>query len=219
MPADDSMFDDEGKPRRPVVRKALAYVSAQDPVFARWLPKLGPFRLELNELHNPYQALARAIVSQQISGAAAKAIFHRVELQIGGGRFPRPQVLLDASDESLRAAGLSRGKALSLRDLAAKTISRKVPTLRTLRDWEDQKIIDHLTAVRGIGEWTVQMMLMFRLGRSDVLPATDLGVRKGFGRLFLRGRLPAPAAILRRGERWRPYRSMVSWYLWRAAEL
>jgi DNA-3-methyladenine glycosylase II len=166
-----------------------------------------------------FAALARSIVYQQLSGRAAETILGRVVLALGRRPFPAPRDLLQAPPELLRQAGLSAAKTAALKDLAAKTLEGSIPSMARVRRMDDEEIIDHLTAVRGIGRWTVEMLLIFRLGRSDILPTTDLGVRKGFGRWFRRGKLPEPAVMVRRGERWRPYRSVASWYLWRALEL
>jgi 3-methyladenine DNA glycosylase/8-oxoguanine DNA glycosylase len=126
---------------------------------------------------------------------------------------------MEVSDDALHAAGLSRSKLLALRDLAAKTLDGHVPTLAQARRMDDEAIIEHLTEVHGIGRWTAQMLLMFRLGRPDVLPVGDFGVRKGFAVAFRKPEMPLPAVVDKRGERWRPYRSVASWYLWRASEL
>jgi DNA-3-methyladenine glycosylase II len=216
---DDTLFDAQGKPRPAQARAALRALKRADPQLAALVNRAGPFTLELSVLHNPFRALARAIIGQQISGKAASAIFERVTNQLGGKSFPKPDVVLAASDEQLRLCGLSRMKALSIKDLAAKTLDGTVPPLRQLRRLEDAEIIERLTEVRGVGPWTVQMLLMFRLGRADVMPSTDYGVRKGFGRIFSRGRLPTPRAVEKRAERWKPYRSVAAWYLWRALEL
>ena len=130
-----------------------------------------------------------------------------------------PRAMLETDDARLRAAGLSRGKTEALKDLAAKTLDGTVPTIRELHRLGDEEIVERLTAVRGIGRWTVEMMLIFRLGRPDVMPATDYGVRKGYARVFRKRKLPEPKAFLARSERWRPFRTMASWYLWRANEL
>src|SRR5207247_4791966 len=129
-----------------------------------------------------------------------------------------PQRLRLTHHRRLRSAGLSRAKVFALKDLAAKTLDRTVPTLGKLHDMPDAEIIEHLTAVRGIGQWTVEMLLIFRLGRPDILPVTDYGVRKGYARFFGGGKLPSPKYLARRGERWRPYRTAAAWYLWRARE-
>jgi DNA-3-methyladenine glycosylase II len=216
---DLSLFHDSGEPRLKAARLAQRTLGRADERLGALIARAGPFRLKLSVLHDPYRALARAIIGQQISGKAAQAIFTRVETGLGGGDFPRPKVVLASSDAALRACGLSRMKALALRDLADKTLDGTVPSLSALHELEDAAIIERLTEVRGVGPWTVQMLLMFRLGRPDVMPSTDYGVRKGYGRIFSNGRLPSPKLIEKRSERWRPYRSVAAWYLWRALEL
>src|SRR2546422_6474227 len=197
---------------------AIRALSAADPKLAELTERVGPYRLRVEQLQSPFQALAESIVYQQLTGKAAATIHGRLV-----GLFPRkhppPQRLIDTHHRRLRSAGLSRAKVLALKDLAAKTLDRTVPTLGRLEAMQDAEIIEHLTAVRGIGQWTVEMLLIFRLGRPDILPVTDYGVRKGYARIFGGGRLPSPKYLARRGERWRPYRSAAAWYLWRANEL
>lgn len=216
--------------RRPVrYNKAQAcdHLSAADAKLARLIERAGPFTLRLKSSHSPFEALLESIIYQQIHGKAAAAILKRL-LASFGDLHPRPEQLLAAGDDVLRAAGLSAGKTLALRDLAAKTLDGTVPTLPRIRRMPDDEIIDRLTAVRGVGPWTVEMLLIFRLGRPDVLPVTDYGVRKGFALTF--GKVPKnqpfdnallakPDEMLRRAERWRPWRSVASWYLWRACDL
>ena len=157
---------------------------------------------------------------QQITGKAAATIVRRFKDKLADGEsFPTPEAVLSASDETLRAVGLSRSKALAMRDLAAKTIDGTVPTYAALQAMEDELIAERLTQIRGIGLWTVHMLLMFRLGRPDVVPTTDYGVRKGFMVAFRGKEMPSPKDIAARAEKWRPYRSVASWYLWRALEL
>jgi 3-methyladenine DNA glycosylase/8-oxoguanine DNA glycosylase len=163
--------------------------------------------------------LLRSIVYQQLSGKAAATILDRVNQIFAPRAAPTPRGLLEISPERLRAAGLSAAKTLAVRDLAERTLDGTVPSLARIRRMGDEQIVERLIAVRGIGRWTVEMLLLFRLGRPDILPLSDLGVRKGFGLTFHRGRLPATRTMIRRGERWRPYRSVASWYLWRALEL
>lgn len=196
------------------IRKRLA---AADPELGALMEQVGPLALRRNELRSPYESLIRSIIGQQISGQAARSIFEKLTRTFGG--LPPPEVFREASDEALRASGVSRGKALSLRDLADRASRGEVPTLSALQKLGDEPIVEQLTRIRGIGRWTVQMMLMFHLGRPDVLPVADLGIQKGFGRVFLRGKLATPEQIRDRAERWRPYRSVASWYLWRACEL
>jgi 3-methyladenine DNA glycosylase/8-oxoguanine DNA glycosylase len=197
---------------------AQTHLREADERLARVIQLAGPFSLRPQRLQSPFAALMRAIVYQQLSGKAAATILART-----CGLFPKetptPELLLATSDERLRSAGVSRNKAASLKDLAAKTLDGTVPTLARLKKMSDDEIIEHLTQVRGIGRWTVEMLLIFRLGRPDVLPVADLGVRKGF-QITYRGRaLPEARRLLKHGERWRPYRSVASWYLWRAVEL
>lgn len=194
-----------------------ATLAKADPELGALMDRVGPLGLRPNPRHSPYETLIRAIIGQQISGAAARSILEKVVRAFEG--LPSPEVLRDATDARLRECGVSRGKALSLRDLAARASAGEIPTLAALKKLGDEPIIETLSQVRGIGRWTVQMMLIFHLGRPDVLPVTDLGIQKGFGRVFLKGRLATPEQIVARAERWRPYRSVASWYLWRATEL
>ena len=166
-----------------------------------------------------FQALVRSIVYQQLTGKAAATILGRAVGLFAPRRFPTPGDLLEISPDRRRSAGLSTAKTAALRDLAARTLDGTVPSLARVRLMADEEIIERLTTVRGIGRWTVEMLLIFKLGRPDVLPVGDLGVRKGFALTLGKRRLPEPAAMVRRAERWRPYRSVATWYLWRALEL
>jgi methylated-DNA-[protein]-cysteine S-methyltransferase len=196
---------------------AIQHLTAGDPVLGRHIARTGPFALKLKHTKDVFGALAEAIV-QQLSGKAAATIHGRVAALFPKGRIT-PAGVLAASDDALRAAGLSRAKLAGLRDLAERTQAGSVPTLRQLRSMDDNAIVEALTAVRGIGRWTAEMLLIFRLGRPDVLPVADFGIRKGFARVFRSpDELAAPDAIARRAERWRPYRTMASWYLWRACD-
>jgi len=203
------------------VAAALRHLGAADPVLGRHIARVGSFGLRLRQTKDPFLALAEAIVYQQLSGKAAATIFGRVTALVPHGRL-EPRHLPAIEDRTLRGAGLSRAKVASLRDLAARSTAGEVPTLRVLATMDDEAIVERLTAVRGIGRWTVEMLLMFRLGRPDVLPLADFGIRKGFAKVFRaqRGKdgLAAPADVARRGERWRPFRSVASWYLWRALD-
>lgn len=167
----------------------------------------------------PWAALARAIVFQQLNGRAASTIFGRVLALFPDGELPAPARLLELPDGELRACGLSAAKTAALKDLAAKTIDGVVPSSRELLLLTDVEIVERITAVRGVGPWTVQMMLMFDLGRPDVLPSRDLGVLQGFARVHGRRERPDPRELERYAERWRPHRTVASWYLWRALEL
>jgi DNA-3-methyladenine glycosylase II len=196
---------------------AVKHLAKADPVLARLIKRAGPFALKTRHIHNPFEALARNIVFQQLHGSAAEAIHGRVLGLFGGGRL-RPQDMLEASEETLRGVGLSGAKTAALKDLAAKTLDGTVPTLARLKRMEDEEIVERLTQVRGIGRWTVEMLLMFRLGRPDVLPVGDFAVRKGFMVAYELDEMPKPKALELHAEAWRPYRSVASWYMWRALE-
>ncbi|MFN8543124.1 MAG: methylated-DNA--[protein]-cysteine S-methyltransferase [Candidatus Binatia bacterium] len=197
---------------------AVRHLTAADPVLGRHIARVGPFALALKHTTDVFGALAEAVIHQQLSGKAAATIHGRVAALFPKRRL-HPRGLRTVTDAALRGAGLSRAKLASLRDLAEHAEAGGVPTLRRLATMDDEAIVEALTAVRGIGRWTVEMLLLFRLGRPDVLPIADLGIRKGFGVVFGGdGALPAPADVSRRGERWRPYRSVASWYLWRACD-
>ncbi|MGE0386776.1 MAG: DNA-3-methyladenine glycosylase [Gammaproteobacteria bacterium] len=196
--------------------EALAHLRLADPVLARHIDRVGPFRMKLQAAQSPFLALAEAIVYQQLSGKAAATIFARMQAALGG--CVEPRTLLAATDDCLRGAGLSRPKLMALRDLAHHGDSGRIPDLRRLQSMDDEAIVECLTQVRGVGRWTVQMLLMFRLGRPDVLPADDYGIRKGFAVAFRRRELPDRATVERRGARWKPWRTVASWYLWRAVD-
>lgn len=166
-----------------------------------------------------FEALCRSITSQQLSGKAAATIYGRFRDLLPVHIGVRPEAVQALTFESMRSAGLSRAKTTAIQDLAEKTISGVVPNGETIHELPDNEIMDRLTSVRGIGPWTVEMLMMFRLGRPDILPATDLGVRKGFSILYEKNELPLPKELLEYGERWRPYRSVASWYLWRVLDL
>jgi len=200
-------------------RVAVAHVRASDAALARVIDAVGSFGLELQRTPSLFGALAEAIVYQQLTGKAAATIFNRVcALFPRTPEGPTADRILRTSDEKLRSAGLSRAKVLSLKDLARRAKDREIPTLAEVQRMEDEAIIECLTAVRGIGRWTAEMLLIFRLGRPDVLPVDDYGIRKGFAVAFKKRELPARKDVERRGARWKPYRTVASWYLWRAAE-
>ena len=197
---------------------AVAALREADPALGRAIDTFGPFAMRRQAMRTPFEALLRAIVYQQLSGRAAGAIHARVLALFEGGR-PTPRALATMSEERLRQAGLSRAKAAAARDLAEKTLARVVPGGRALRGMPDDEVVARLVQVRGVGRWTVEMLLMSHLARPDVLPATDLGIRRGFARIQSLEELPEPADLLAYGERWRPWRTVASWYLWRAADL
>jgi 3-methyladenine DNA glycosylase/8-oxoguanine DNA glycosylase len=196
---------------------AVEHLRASDASLARVIDAIGPFRMELIEAPSIFAALAQSIIYQQLNGKAAAAIFARF-CALFPGASPTPEQVLAVSEDQLRGAGLSRSKLLSLRDLADKAITRKIPTLTEVRQMADEEIVEHLVKVRGIGRWTVEMLLIFRLGRPDVLPVDDFGIRKGFALAFGSAELPARKALEAYGIRWRPYRTVASWYLWRLVE-
>ncbi|PYI42370.1 MAG: DNA-3-methyladenine glycosylase 2 family protein [Verrucomicrobia bacterium] len=166
----------------------------------------------------PFDALAESIAYQQLSGKAAATIFGRVRGLYPKTKWLDPAKILATPDDALRSAGLSRAKTAAIKDLAAKTIDGTVPSGRALLRMSDDEIIARLTQVRGIGRWTVEMLLLFDLGRPDVWPVDDYGVRKGFAKTFGRRKLPTPKQLIKSGEKWRPYRSVAAWYFWRALE-
>jgi 3-methyladenine DNA glycosylase/8-oxoguanine DNA glycosylase len=196
---------------------AVDHLRSRDEILAHVIDTIGPFRLQLIGASSIFAALAQSIVYQQLNGKAAAAIFARFSALFPGGD-PTAEQVLTSSDDELRGAGLSRSKLLSLRDLAGKSVSGEIPALDEVRHMGDDAIVERLTSVRGIGRWTVEMLLIFRLGRPDVLPADDYGIRKGFARAYARGELPARKDIASYGLRWKPYRTVASWYLWRLAE-
>jgi len=166
----------------------------------------------------PFQSLAQAVAHQQLNGTAANTILTRFKKLFPGRKFPRPEDLASVTDDAIRAAGFSRAKVAALRDIAAKTLSGVVPSSLKIAKLSDEEIVARLTEVRGVGRWTVEMLLIFQLGRPDVLPADDFGVRSGFRIAYKRRDLPSPKEILAHGERWRPHRTTAAWYLWRAVD-
>ena len=199
-------------------KRILAHLTRTDPILGGVIRAAGPLKLAIRN-HEPFQALAHAIAHQQLNGIAANTILGRLVAACGNSDFPTPQAILDASTETVRAAGFSFAKVAALKDLAAKTLAAVVPDRATLATLEDAVIIERLTQVRGVGRWTVEMLLMFQLGRPDILPVDDFGVRAGFRAAYGLTRLPKPKVLALWGERWKPYRSAAAWYLWRALEL
>ena len=203
----------------PMSTEILAHLSQSDAVLAGVIRAVGPYHLEMLSDCHPFEALAQAIAHQQLNGTAANTILRRLIDSCGGGTFPSAQTVLDVPAATLRAAGFSFAKVAALKDLAAKTLAEVVPDGATLGQLGDDEIVGRLTEVRGIGRWTVEMLLIFRLGRPDVLPVDDFGLRSGFQAAYGLRRLPEPRALAAWGERWRPYRTAAAWYLWRALEL
>jgi DNA-3-methyladenine glycosylase II len=200
------------------MKKAIDHVAKSDPRFAALIARSRRFDVVANELVRPFDALAESIAYQQLSGKAAATIWGRVRALYGKRKWLDPAAVLKTPDEKLRAAGLSRSKIAALKDLAAKTLDGTVPTHRALVRMTDEEIIERLTKVRGIGRWTVEMLLLFDLGRLDVWPVADYGVQKGFAKTFGKRKLPTPKQFAKIGEKWRPYRSVAAWYFWRALD-
>jgi len=206
--------------------EAVKYLAARDAKLGALMEQVGPFTMKLDPAPSPFESLLESILYQQLHGKAAATIHRRVREHFGGD--PSPQLMLDTPDERLRAAGVSGNKIKAFKDLAAKTLDGTVPTNAAIKKLSDAEIIERLTAVRGIGAWTVEMLLIFRLGRPDVLPVTDYGVRKGFALTFMKvpksralaaADLPKADVMLRRARKWSPFRSVATWYMWRACDL
>lgn len=197
----------------------IAVLGKSDPVMRGLIRRVGRYALEPDTRRTPFQSLVRAVANQQLNGKAAATILGRFVGLFPGKRFPAPEDLDGVTDDRLRACGFSRAKVASIRDIAAKTKSGVVPTARQIARLSDEAIVERLTEVRGVGRWTVEMLLMFQLGRPDVLPIDDFGVRNGFRLAYGLDAMPKPRDVLAHGERWRPHRSAAAWYLWRATEL
>ena len=201
------------------LKAASAALSKADPKLRRLIAKVGPCLMVPPRSFNPFEALCSSIGHQQLHGKAAETILGRFRDQIGGGTWPTPDAVAKASMPALRACGLSANKALAMKDLAAKVLDDTVPTTRQMRKLTDDEIVDRIVQVRGIGRWTVEMLLMFRLGRLDVMPVDDFGVRKGFSLLYGYDEMVKPKVLLALSEKWRPYRSVASWYFWRVLDV
>jgi DNA-3-methyladenine glycosylase II len=202
--------------RQPSWRRAVRELAAADPVMARVIATIGPCRMVVRHEGTHFEHLARAIVYQQLSGKAAGTIHGRM-LELFGGRAPTPGELLAVPDERFRGAGVSRQKLAYLRSLAEHCDADALP-LDRIHALPDDEVIAALTAVKGIGRWTAQMFLMFRLGRPDVLPELDLGVQNGIRKAYRVRKPVTPRDVVRRGEKWRPWRSVASWYMWRVVD-
>ncbi len=194
------------------------HLAATDPRMAALIARSRRYDIKASLSLRPFDALAESIAYQQLSGKAAATIWSRVRALYPKRKFLDPQLVLDTPDDKLRAAGLSRSKVAALKDLAARTLDGTVPSARAMARMSDEEIIERLVKVRGIGRWTVEMLLLFDLGRPDVWPVHDYGVRKGFAKTFGRRKLPTPKQLSRFGQKWRPYRSMAAWYFWRALD-
>ena len=198
---------------------AVSQLARADRRLAKVIRLAGPFTHRPEKMQSPFEALLRAIVYQQLSGKAAATIYGRLLACLPKRRTDWPKAILAAQDDTLRAAGMSWAKVAAVKDLSAKTLDGTVPTLARLKKMNDADVVDHLTQVRGVGPWTVEMLLIFKLGRPDVLPVSDLGVRAGYRLAYGNEAMPTPKELIAAGERWRPFRSVASWYLWRAVDL
>ena len=205
-------------PRAPSHRKATAHLASVDPVMANVIARVGPCTLVVRSDGTHFDALVRAIVHQQLSGKAAATIHSRVIALIGEGTLPVPEKILATSHEALRAVGLSIQKASYVRNLAQHVIDGSLP-IESLDDLTDDEITEALIQVKGIGRWSAQMFMMFRLGRPDILPDLDLGVQKGIQKAYRMRKLPTPKQVLDRGRKWAPYRTVGAWYMWRILEV
>jgi DNA-3-methyladenine glycosylase II len=198
--------------------EATAHLAERDDCLKRLIVETVPFQIDITDAQSPYEALLESIAYQSISGKAAATIFGRIKALSATGRAPTPQEMLKLRKPVLRKAGLSGAKIIAMKDLAQKTINGIVPTLGQAEKLSDEELVERLVSVRGIGAWTVEMFLIFRLGRPDVLPIHDLGVKKGWSVAYGKKHMPKPKELLAFGERWRPYRTVASWYMWRAFE-
>jgi len=198
--------------------EALRHLSERDEQLKELISSTAAFKIDVEEGQSPYDVLMEAIVYQSISGKAAATIFGRIKALGENGKAPTPEKMLKIPPQKLRKAGLSGAKVLAMKDLARKTIQGIVPTHGEALNLSDGELVKRLVSVRGIGAWTVEMFLIFRLGRPDVLPIHDLGVKKGWSVAYGKKHMPKPQELLKFGERWRPYRTIASWYMWRAFE-
>jgi len=202
-----------------MTQEALQHLTKTDKVLGRLIRRVGPCRLRPKRRRSPFEALVQSVAYQQLNGTAAATILGRVKALYPQRRFPTPQDLLNTPDEQLRAAGLSRAKIMAVKDIAAKTLNGVVPSLSAIAQMSEEEIVAQLLTIRGVGPWTVEMLLIFTLGRPDVLPTTDYGVRKGFALTYGWKELPRPKELLEFGEKWRPHRTTAAWYFWMALEL
>lgn len=204
--------------------KAVAAVNAlkkTDPILKKVIEKVGSVKIELDTKETVFESLATSIIYQQLHGKAAATILKRfiALFDCVGGEFPEPDQILEVKLDYLRSAGLSQNKALAIQDLARKAQSGRIPDRKKAETMSDEELIEAFSQVRGVGEWTAQMLLIFTFGRQDVLPTGDYGVRKGFATVYKKRDLPTPKQLSQYAEKWRPYRSVASWYMWRALDL
>jgi DNA-3-methyladenine glycosylase II len=197
---------------------ALKHLSAVDPVMKKLIAEHGRCKLEHEPRRLPFQSLVQAVAHQQLNGTAANTILTQFKKLFPKSRFPKPEDLANVTDEQIRACGFSFSKIAAIRDIAEKTLDGTIPSSREIAKLADEEIIGRLTAARGVGRWTVEMLLIFQLGRKDVLPVDDFGVRNGFRVAYKKREMPKPKELLAFGKKWRPHRTTAAWYLWRAAD-
>jgi len=197
---------------------ALAHLAKVDPLMGKLIEEIGPCLLTPDKRRSPFQSLVQAVAHQQLHGTAAESILTRFIKLFPGRRFPRADDLASVTDEQMRACGFSFAKIRAIRDIAEKTISGVVPDSREIVKLSDIEIIERLTTVRGVGRWTVEMLLIFQLGRENILPVDDFGVRMGFRVAYNKRSMPKPKQLLKFGKRWHPHATTAAWYLWRAAD-
>lgn len=202
-----------------MTREAIEHLSRADVRMRRLIRDVGPCTLEPSPERSPFQSLVRAVAHQQLNGTAAETILGRFLALFPRKKFPTPEDLASVSDDQIRACGFSRAKLAAIRDIAQRAQRGDVPDSRRIAKMPDDEIVERLVECRGVGRWTVEMLLIFKLGRPDVLPADDFGVRHGFMLTYGLDEMPKPKALLEYGERWRPHRTTAAWYLWRAVDL
>jgi len=200
------------------LQSAQRHLAKHDPVMRRLIRTHGPCGLARRDRRPPFRSLVEAVANQQLNGKAADTILARFRALFPGKTFPAPADVLAVAPEKIRAAGFSNAKVLSILDLAARALDGSLPPLRRIEKMSDAALIEQLTRARGVGRWTVEMLLIFNLGRLDVLPVDDFGVCSGYRIAYGKRRMPKPKALAKFGERWKPYRSVAAWYLWRAHE-
>lgn len=201
------------------IQKALRHLRRSDPQMKKLIEMAGPFALKVNKARSIFEALMSAIVYQQLHANAARTIYARVRALFPEADFPNAELILETPDQTFRNAGLSAAKTAAVKDLARHHRDGLIPETKRLHRMTNPEIVDTLTKVRGVGPWTVEMLLIFRLGRLDIMPCTDFGVRTGFALTFRKRQLPSPEALLRYSQKWQPYQSVAAWYFWRAVDM
>ncbi len=203
----------------PKALQSQRHLKSVDPILAKIIEQVGPVRIEIDPEETVFESLATSIIYQQLHGKAAAAILGRFKALFEGTPFPKPEQVLQTPEETLRGTGLSRTKILSMKDLSEKTLSGQLPSRTQAEKLSDEELQNALTQVRGIGPWTAQMLMIFTLGRPDVLPTGDFGVRRGYAAVYKNKKMPTPKQLETAAKIWHPFRSAASWYLWQALEL